>query len=84
MVRVGGLSYSCNPKGKIGDRIKDLYLIRNGKEIENSKKYIVSGWGSVNENVEGPPVYSLLEKYIKEKKLIKPKNPGSVKVLGMK
>jgi len=84
MVRVGGLRYSCNPKGKIGHRIKDLHLIRNGKEIENSKKYIVSGWGSVNENVEGPPVYSLLEKYITEKKLIKPKNPGSVKILGMK
>ncbi len=83
MVRVGGLSYSCNPKGKIGERIKDLHLVRNGKAIENSKNYVVSGWGSVNKNVEGPPIYSLLEKYITEQKLVKPKNPGSVKVLGM-
>ena len=83
MVRVGGLSYSCNPKGKIGERIKDLHLVRNGKAIENSKNYVVSGWGSVNKNVEGPPIYDLLEKYITEQRLIKPKNPGSVKVLGM-
>ena len=84
MVRVGGLSYSCNPKGKIGNRIKDLRLVRNGKAIESNKNYVVSGWGSVNENVEGPPIYDLLEKYITEQHLIKPKNPGSVKVLGMK
>ena len=83
MVRVGGLSYSCNPKGKIGERIKDLHLVRNGKAIENSKNYVVSGWGSVNKNVEGPPIYDLLEKYITEQRLVKPKNPGSVKVLGM-
>ena len=83
MVRVGGLSYSCNPKGKIGERIKDLHLVRNGKAIENSKNYVGSGWGSVNKNVEGPPIYDLLEKYITEQRLVKPKNPGSVKVLGM-
>ncbi len=83
MVRVGGLSYSCNPKGKIGERIKDLHLVRNGKAIENSKNYVVSGWGSVNKNVEGPPIYDLLEKYITQQRLVKPKNPGSVKVLGM-
>ena len=84
MVRVGGVAYSCNPKEKIGSRINELYLIRNGKQIEDNKNYVVSGWGSVNENVEGPAIYNLLENYINKKRLIKPLNPGSVKIIGMK
>jgi sulfur-oxidizing protein SoxB len=51
---------------------------------ENEKKYVVSGWGSINENVEGPPIYDLLEKYITGEKSIKPQNSGSIKVIGMK
>jgi sulfur-oxidizing protein SoxB len=84
MVRVGGLAYSCSPKEKIGKRIKDLVLLRSGMPIENEKKYVVSGWGSINENVEGPPIYDLLEKYITGEKSIKPQNSGSIKVIGMK
>jgi len=83
MVRVGGLTYTCHPKNKIGQRISDLRTTSNDKPLESNKKYIVGGWGSVNPNVKGPPIYDLLEKYISSKKVIKPNNLNTIKVLGM-
>ena len=83
MVRVGGLSYTCSPKNPIGERIRNLTMISNGKNIEPSKKYIVGGWGSINPNVEGPAVFDLLEKYISEKKLIKPNYKNAVEIKGI-
>ena len=83
MVRVGGMTYECYPKEKMGHRIKNLKLIRNGKHIEKTKEYVVSGWGSVNENVEGPPIYDVLENYIVDKQEIKPEKPSPVRVIGM-
>ena len=83
MVRVGGLTYTCHPKNKIGQRISDLRTTSNDKPLESNKKYIVGGWGSVNPNVKGPPIYDLLEKYISSKKIIKPNNLNTIKVLGM-
>jgi sulfur-oxidizing protein SoxB len=83
MVRVGGMTYECYPKEKMGHRIKNLKLIRNGKHIEETKEYIVSGWGSVNENIEGPPIYDVLENYIVDRKEIKPEKSSPVRVIGM-
>ncbi len=52
-----------------------------GVEIESQKKYTVGGWGSINPEVEGPPIYNLLENYVSNEKIIKPKynNPVTVK-----
>ena len=83
MVRVGGLTYTCHPKNKIGQRISDLRTTSNDKPLESNKKYIVGGWGSVNPNVKGPPIYNLVEKYISSKKIVKPNNLNTVKILGM-
>ena len=83
MVRVGGLTYTCNPKNKIGTRISNLRTISKDEPLESNKKYIVGGWGSVNPDVEGPPIYDLLEKYISYKKIVKPNNLNTIKILGM-
>ena len=83
MVRVGGLTYTCNPKNKIGTRISNLRTISKDEPLEANKKYIVGGWGSVNPDVEGPPIYDLLEKYISYKKIVKPNNLNTIKILGM-
>ena len=71
------------PKRKDGGSHKNLKLIRNGKHIEKTKEYIVSGWGSVNENVEGPAIYNILKNYIFDKQEINPKKPSPVRVIGM-
>jgi sulfur-oxidizing protein SoxB len=67
MVRVGGMSYACAPDKEIGSRISDMRLTRNGEPIDAGRKYVVGGWASVNQSVEGPPIYDLMEKYISSK-----------------
>ncbi len=83
MVRVGGLTYTCHPKNKIGQRISNLRTISKDEPLEYNKKYVVGGWGSVNADVKGPPIYDLLVKYISKKKIIKPNNLNTIKILGM-
>ena len=83
MVRVGGMSYTCAPKEKIGSRISSMTLLRTGKPIDSGRKYVVAGWASVNENTEGPAIYDLMEKYISAKKVIDMPNNEAVKVIGV-
>jgi sulfur-oxidizing protein SoxB len=83
MVRVGGLSYTCNPKNKIGNRISNLRIISSDILLESNKKYVVGGWGSVNQNVKGPAIYNLLENFISEKKVIKASSRETIKIVGM-
>jgi sulfur-oxidizing protein SoxB len=43
---------------------------------------MVAGWASINESVEGPPIYDLLSRYIENHKVIDiPDNPN-IKVTG--
>ena len=70
MVRVGGMSYTCSPNADMGGRISDMRLTSTGEPLEADKKYVVGGWASVNENVEGPAIYDLMEKYITEKQVV--------------
>ena len=81
MVRVGGMSYTCHPKNKIGNRISDLSLLSSGEKIEAQKKYTIGGWGSINPDVEGPAIYNVLEDYILDKQNISPiqNNPVTIK-----
>jgi sulfur-oxidizing protein SoxB len=62
MVRVGGLSYSCAPSEKIGQRISDLKL-ENGRTIEPNKHYNVAGWAAVNAQ-QGTPVWDVVAKQL--------------------
>jgi sulfur-oxidizing protein SoxB len=53
MVRVGGLTYACDPALAMGQRIKDMRL--GGKPIEASRKYKVAGWAPVAEAARSAP-----------------------------
>ena len=83
MVRVGGMSYRCAPKGAMGSRISDMVLTRNGAPIEAEKRYTVGGWASVNPDTEGPAIYDLLESHITGKGVVVPSGDQSVTVDGM-
>ena len=66
MVRVGGLSYTCNPVESMGKRIENMRL--NGKLIEADKKYKVAGWAPVAEEAKtagGPMVWDVAEQWLK-------------------
>lgn len=84
MVRVGGLTYTCNPNGSAGKRISDMRL--NGRPLEASKTYKVAGWAPVAEEARNngePPIWDVVETYLKDKKTIATKVPYTPKLVGM-
>lgn len=68
MVRVGGIQYTVNPSQKIGKRITNMTL--NGKPIDAKKTYKVAGWAPVAEGAQGEPVWDVVAKYLRDKKVI--------------
>jgi sulfur-oxidizing protein SoxB len=68
MVRVGGLTYTCEPQAKMGARIQDMRL--NGTPIEAAKTYKVAGWAPVAEGAKGEPIWEVVETYLRAQKTI--------------
>ncbi len=64
MVRCGGIGYRIDINQSIGQRISELTRLPSGEAIDAGKEYVVAGWASVRENVEGPPVWDLVERYV--------------------
>lgn len=83
MVRTGGMTYTCNPSGKAGARISDMRI--GGQLIEASKTYKVAGWAPVSEASKnaGPPIWDVVETYLKDKKVISPIKLYNPKLLDM-
>jgi len=83
MVRTGGLTYTCEPGARMGSRIQDMRL--NGKLIEADKTYKVAGWAPVAEASKnaGPPVWDVVESYLKAKKVVKPVKPNTPRLVGV-
>ncbi|MDG5974582.1 sulfur oxidation protein SoxB [Hydrogenophaga taeniospiralis CCUG 15921] len=81
MVRVGGLSYSLAPKAAVGQRINNMTL--KGKPIDADKKYKVAGWASVQEGVQGEPIWDLVSGYLRDKKVIKDVKINTPQLIGM-
>jgi sulfur-oxidizing protein SoxB len=79
MVRVGGLEYTCSPKAPMGQRINNMML--KGKPIEADKKYKVAGWASVQEGVQGTPIWDVVGSYLRDKKVIKPLKINTPKLI---
>jgi sulfur-oxidizing protein SoxB len=81
MVRIGGMTYACNPTAAIGKRIDDMRL--KGKPIEAGQRYKVAGWAPVAEGATGEPVWDVVEGYLKDIKTIKPRAPNLPRIIGM-
>ncbi len=82
MVRVGGLQYALDPIAKMGSRISDMRL--NGKPIEASKTYKVAGWASVQEGVQGEPVWDVVAKYLRDQRVISARKLNDPALRGVK
>ena len=67
MVRVGGLSYACEPGAAMGQRIQDMRI--KGRLIDASKTYKVAGWAPVAEEARTMPgtrmVWDVVEEWLK-------------------
>jgi len=81
MVRTGGLSYTCRPNEKIGARIADLRL--GGKPLDASRRYKVAGWASVAESPQGEPVWDVVERWLKDRKVVAPRTLNTPKLAGV-
>ena len=81
MVRVGGLTYACSPREKIGSRISDLRL--RGKPLDAARRYKVAGWAPVAEGATGEPVWQLLERHLKDRRSIAARAPNRPRLIGV-
>jgi sulfur-oxidizing protein SoxB len=60
MVRSGGIAFTLDITAASGRRISNLRLKRSDQPIEASRDYVVAGWASINQAVEGPPIWDLV------------------------
>ncbi|HET7764892.1 MAG TPA: thiosulfohydrolase SoxB [Burkholderiales bacterium] len=80
MVRVGGMSYSCSPGNRIGSRIGDMRL--RGRRIEADKTYKVASWAPVADGATGEPVWEVLSRYLRDKKVVTPRKLELPRLIG--
>ncbi|HEU4661546.1 MAG TPA: thiosulfohydrolase SoxB [Pseudolabrys sp.] len=83
MVRCGGLGYAIDVSKPAGQRISAMTHLKTGKPIDGGKNYVVTGWASVNQGTEGPPVWELVERYVAAKKTVRINPNAAVKVSGV-
>ena len=83
MVRVGGLDYHIAVNKPLGTRISKMTMLKSGEAVDPAREYVVSGWASVNEGAEGPPVYDVVSSYIEKKKTVSVAPNNSIKISGL-
>jgi S-sulfosulfanyl-L-cysteine sulfohydrolase len=81
MVRVGGLTYACEPAARMGNRISDLRL--GGKPLDADRRYKVAGWAPVAEGATGEPVWEVIERWLKDRKVVPARQPAQPRLIGM-
>jgi S-sulfosulfanyl-L-cysteine sulfohydrolase len=82
MVRVGGMGFTVNPFGSVGNRISNMTFLKTGAPIDANRDYVVAGWASINEGTQGPPIWDVVSQYLTARKTITPRAEGAVKVTG--
>ena len=81
-MRVGGITYTIDVVQAMGRRISQLRLLRTGAAIDPGRDYVVAGWGSVNEDTQGPPIWDVVANYIAARGEVVPAASGHVRVAG--
>ncbi len=82
MVRTGGLSYRIDLSQPPGQRITDMTLLASGERIDPARSYAVAGWASVSEGVDGPPIWDVVERHIREQGTVVVPPRDHVRVIG--
>ncbi len=82
MVRVGGMGYRIDITKPQGERITEMTLLKTGEPLAADKTYVVSGWASVNEGTEGPPIWDVVEAHIRKAGTVRVEPNTNVKVTG--
>jgi sulfur-oxidizing protein SoxB len=80
MVRVGGMTYACNPGAAMGARISDMRLA--GRPLDAGRRYKVAGWAPVAEGASGEPVWELVARHLRARRSIAPLEPSRPRLTG--
>ena len=72
----------CSGKLPIGSRISDMTLLKTGKPLDPAKNYVVTGWASINQGTEGPPIWEVVERHIASLKTVRIEENTAVKIAG--
>jgi S-sulfosulfanyl-L-cysteine sulfohydrolase len=84
MVRVGGLSYACDPTASMGKRISEMRL--GGQLIDASRRYKVAGWAPVAEEARragNKQVWEVVEQWLKAQGgRVKPRQLNAPRIIG--
>jgi sulfur-oxidizing protein SoxB len=73
MLRVGGLTYTCEPGARAGRRISDLRI--GGRPLDASRRYRVAGWAPVSAEARaagGEPIWEVVARYLRARKTVPP------------
>jgi sulfur-oxidizing protein SoxB len=81
MVRVGGMSYTCDPNAAMGKRIQDMRL--GDKPVEADKTYKVAGWAAVGQGVTGEPIWDVVGGWLRQQKTVAPRRLNAPRLVGM-
>jgi sulfur-oxidizing protein SoxB len=81
MVRVGGMRYRVEPTQKIGSRISGMTL--NGRPVEAGTRYKVASWAPVAEGASGEPVWEIVARHLRSRKVVRPVTPNRPALIGV-
>jgi sulfur-oxidizing protein SoxB len=82
MARVGGMTYAITPGARIGARISEMRT--RGVPVEAGKRYKVAGWAPVAEGATGEPVWDVVARYLRSKRIVAARRVNRPKVLGVR
>ena len=81
MVRVSGMTYALDPRAKIGARISDLRV--GGTPMDAARRYKVAGWAPVAEGSSGEPIWDVVIRYLKSRRIVGPQEVNRPRLLGV-
>jgi sulfur-oxidizing protein SoxB len=81
MVRVAGMTYTCEPTARMGSRVLDLRI--KDQLIDADKRYKVTGWAPVADGAAGEPVWDVVERYLKDRKTVPARSPNVPRLIGV-
>ena len=84
MVRVGGVTYTCDPGARAGRRISDLRI--RGRPVTASRTYRVASWAPVSAQARaagGEPMWDVVARYLRDRKTVPPLSPNVPSLRGV-
>ena len=69
MVRVGGLSYTIDPRQTRGRRITEIKV--GGKPLVRDRRYKAASWASPGPEAAGPPAFDVVAEHLRRMKRVK-------------